>query len=49
MRSETNALGIKKIKLLILAFCLISNLFVFNYIHADFWSDFKNNVKGQFN
>lgn len=49
MRSETNAPVVKKIKLLILALCLISNLSVFNYTHADFWSDFKNNVKGQFN
>lgn len=49
MRSKTSALGVKKIKLLILAFSLISNLFVFNYTSAGFWDDFTNNIKGQFN
>ncbi|EKD66825.1 MAG: hypothetical protein ACD_49C00009G0050 [uncultured bacterium (gcode 4)] len=49
MRSETSALGVKKLKLFILASSLFLNLFIFNYASADFLGDFKDNVKGQFN
>lgn len=49
MCSEISVLVVKKLKLFILAFILISNLFVFNYTSAGFWDDFTDNIKGQFN